>query len=95
MDCTIIALISPDVNAGSYTNWKTTSIGSFPALNQFCVIIRGRPIQLFSLGSITDNYKILIYICSRRNRIFTRLIKVPDPKTKFSYTEGTINEFST
>ena len=54
-----------------------------------CVIIGGRAIQLSSLGSFTVNDKNLIYICSRR------LIKVPDPKENFLYTERIINEFST
>ena len=72
-----------------------TSIGSIPVLNQFCVIIGGRAIQLSSLGSITVNYKNTAYICSQRNVIFKRLIKVPDPKAKFSYTEGIISEVST
>ena len=72
-----------------------TSIGLFPVLNQFSVIIGGRAIQLLILGPITVNYKNLTYISSQRNVIFTRLIKVPDQKAKFSYTEGIINEFST
>ena len=72
-----------------------TSIGSIPVLNQFCVIIGGRAIQLSSLGSITVNYKNTAYICSQGNVIFKRLITVSDPKAKFYYTEGVINEFLT
>ena len=65
------------------TNWKLTSIGSFPVLNQFCVIIGGRAIQLLllSFGSITVNYKNLTYICFWRNVIF-KIEKSSGPKGK-------------
>ena len=60
-----------------------------------CAIIGGWAIQLLSLGSITVNYKNLTYICSPRNVIFTRLIKVLDPQAKLFHAEGVINKFST